>query len=144
MEVKIVFFPETKVAAVEHLGAPGFEHNTVRKLVAWKLDNRLLDQSQYRSYGIHYTDPRITPPSDHRVDFCLSYDKDVGINPYGIRNSAIPKLRCACARDVGSRANNRAAAYLNETWRPQSGESLGDFPIFFTTSTSAPMFQKQK
>jgi AraC family transcriptional regulator len=131
MEVQIVTFPETKVAALEHRGPPALEYDTVRKLVAWKLENRLLDQSTYRSYGIHYTDPRTTPPSDHRVDFCLSFDKEVGSNSYGIRNIVIPRLRCAWARDVGSRSNNNAAVYLYETWLPQSGESLGEFPIFF-------------
>lgn len=98
MEVQIVTFPETKVAAIEHLGPPALEYDTVRKLVAWKLENRLLDQLSHRSYGIHYTDPRITPSSDHGVDFCLSFDHDVGPNLYGIRNTAIPRLRCARAR----------------------------------------------
>lgn len=131
MEAHIVTFPETKVAALEHRGPPALEYDTVRKLVTWKLENRLLDQSTYRSYGIHYTDPRTTPPAEHRVDFCLSLDKDVGPNPYGIRNIVIPRLRCAVARDVGSRSDNKAAAYLYEAWLPQSGESPGDFPIFF-------------
>ena len=142
MEVQIVTFPETMVAALEHRGPSALEYDTVRKLVAWKLENRLLDQSKYRSYGIHYTDPRITPPSDHRVDFCLSFDKDVGPNPYGIRNFAIPRLRCACARDVGSRSNNKAAVYLYETWLPQSGESPGDFPIFFHYVNVGPNVQE--
>ena len=131
MEVQIVTFPETKVVAIEHLGPPALEYDTVRKLVAWKLENRLLDQSKYRSYGVHYTDPRITPPSDYRVDFCLSFDENVGHNPYGIRNMVIPGLRCAHARDVGSRSNNKAAVYLYETWLAKSGETPGDFPIFF-------------
>ncbi len=43
----------------------------------------------------------------------------------------IPHCRCARARDIGSRSNNRAAAYLYEEWLPQSGESLGDFPMIF-------------
>ena len=43
----------------------------------------------------------------------------------------IPELRCALARNVGSRSNNKAAAYLYETWLPRSGESPGKFPIFF-------------
>ncbi len=144
MEVQIVTFPETRVAAVEHLGPPALEYNTVRKLIAWKLENRLLDQSKYRSYGIHYTDPHTTPPSDHRVDFCLSIDEDIGPNPYGIVNKLIPRLRCAHARDVGSRSSNKAAAYLYETWLPQSGESLGDFPIFFHYVNVGPNVRKEE
>ncbi len=75
MDVEIVIFPETKVAAIEHHGSPALEHETVRKLVAWKLEKRLLDQSKYRSYGLHYTDSRNTPPSEHHVDFCLPLKK---------------------------------------------------------------------
>ena len=144
MEVQIVTFPETKVAAVEHLGPPALEYDTVRKLVAWKLENRLLDQLTHRSYGIHYTDPRITPPSNHRVDFCLSFDHDVGPNPYGIRNMVIPRLRCARARDVGSRSNNKAAVYLYETWLPQSAESPSDFPVFFHYVNVGPSVREEE
>lgn len=144
MEVEIVTFPGTRVAALEHRGPPALEYDTVRKLVAWKLENRLLDQSKYRSYGIHYTDPRITPASDHRVDFCLSIDMEVGPNPFGVRNMAIPELRCAFARDIGSRSNNKAAAYLYETWLPLSGESLGDFPIFFHYVNIGPNVKEEE
>ena len=45
MKVEIVIFPTTKVAAVEHRGSPALEHDTARKLIAWKLENRLLDPS---------------------------------------------------------------------------------------------------
>ncbi len=131
MNVEIVTFPETKVAVIEHRGSPALEHETVRKLIAWKLQNGLLDQSKHRSYGIHYTDSRTALPSEHRVDFCLSVEEDVGPNPYGIVDKVIPACRCARARDVGSRSNNMAAAYLYEVWFPQSAESLGSFPMFF-------------
>ena len=131
MDVQIVIFPETKVAAIEHFGSPASEYDTARKLIAWKLENRFLDPLKYRSYGVHYTDPRTTPPAEHHVDFCLSIEKDVGLNPYGIINKVIPSVRCAHARDVGSRSNNKAAVYLHEKWLPQSSESLGDFPMFF-------------
>ena len=73
MDVQIVIFPETKVAVIAHFGSSASEHDTVKKLIAWKLENRFLDPLKYRSYGVHYTDPRTTPPSDHHVDFCLYY-----------------------------------------------------------------------
>jgi len=52
-------------------------------------------------------------------------------NPFGIVSKVIPRNRCALARDIGSRYNNKAAVYLYEEWLPQSGEMPGDFPIFF-------------
>ena len=131
MDVQIVEFPETKVAAIEHVGPPSLEHSTVRKLIAWKIENRLLDPAKHRSYGVHYSDPRITPQAQYHVDFCLSVEEDVEPNRFGITNKIIPRCRCAFARDVGSRYNNQAAAYLGEVWLPQSGEAPGDFPIFF-------------
>jgi AraC family transcriptional regulator len=131
MNVQIVIFPETKVAAFEHFGSPAREHDTVRKLIAWKLEQRLLDPVKYRSYGVHYTDSRIAKPSDHHVDFCLSVEQEVGPNSFGIVDKVIPRNRCALARDVGSRHNNRAAVWLYEEWLPRSGEVPGNFPIFF-------------
>lgn len=131
MDVQIIVFPETRVAAIEHFGSPALEHDTVRKLVAWKLEQRLLDPLKHRSYGVHYTDPRTTQASDHHVDFCLSVEYDIGPNSLGIVNKVIPRNRCALARDIGSRHCNKAAAYLYEAWLPQSGEVPGNFPIFF-------------
>ena len=131
MDVEIVVFPETKVAAIEHFGSPALEHDTVRKLIAWKLEQRLLDPLRYRSYGIHFTDPRTTPPLEHHVEFCLSIEALVGPNPFGIVNKIIPRSRCALARDIGSRFDNQTAVQLVELWLPQSGERAGNFPIFF-------------
>lgn len=131
MEVQIVTFPETRVAAVEHFGPPARDHDTLRKLIVWKIENRLLDQARHRSYGVHYTDPRTTPPSEHHVDFCLSFADEVAPNPCGVRSKVIPRLRCARTRDIGFRSNNRAAVFLHETWLPQGGELPGNFPVFF-------------
>jgi AraC family transcriptional regulator len=132
MKVKIVTFPETKVASITHLGHPEQEHVTARKLIDWKIQNRLLDQSKYRSYGLHYTDPRTIKPSKYRVDFCLSIEGDVSLNDDGIVEKVIPGMKCALARDVGSRANNQAAKYLIEEWLPKSDEvQSDDFPLIF-------------
>lgn len=104
---------------------------TVRRLIAWKRENRLTDPVKQRSYGLHYTDPRTVEPDDHRVDLCVSIDGDVIDDRYGIERKTIPRMRCAHARDFGSRLNNRAAAYLFETWLPSSGERMLDYPIIF-------------
>lgn len=131
MQVSIVNFPETKAAGISHSGSPALEHETARKLVAWKLERRLLDQARYRSYGLHYTDPRTIDPAAHRVDMCLSYDDPVEPNTQGIVAMVIPAMRCALARDVGSRLNNKAVQYLYDEWLPGSGEEMADLPIVF-------------
>jgi AraC family transcriptional regulator len=144
MKVQIVVFPETKVAAIEHFGSPDLEHSTARKLIAWKLEQRLLDPLKYRSYGIHFTDPRTTHPSDHHVDFCLSIDHDVAPNSIGITNKVIPRNRCAFARDIGSRYDNKAAVYLYEQWLPHSGELPGNFPIIFHYVNVGPSLREEE
>lgn len=144
MNVEIVIFPRTKVAAVEHRGSPALEHDTARKLISWKLENHLLNPLKHRSYGVHYTDPRITPSGEHRVDFCLSIEEDVGPNPYGVVNKMIPGGRCARARDVGSRFDNRAAIYLYHEWLPQSGETPGSFPMFFHYVNVGPNVREEE
>jgi len=128
MNVSIVTFPETKVATISHLGLREQEHDTARQLISWKLERGLLDQSVYRAYGLHYVD---LTGAVHRVDFCLSYEGTVGANDYGISESTIPAMRCALARDVGSRLNNRAVRYLFEQWLPQSGEQRSSAPVVF-------------
>lgn len=130
MEIRIVDFPETRVAVLEHRGSPALEHETAKKLIAWRVRNRL-PPDRHRSYGVHYTDPRTTPPDLHRVDFCVSVDEEIPPNPEGVINKVIPAGRCAVARHIGSRANVAAAVYLHQVWLPGSGETVRDFPIFF-------------
>jgi AraC family transcriptional regulator len=144
MDVRIVTFPETRVAAIEHFGAPALEHETVRKLVAWKLEHRLQDPLEHRHYGVHYTNPHTTPPAEHHVDICISVDAEVGPNSFGVVNKVIPRCRCAVARDIGSRYNNQAAVFLYEKWLPNSGEAAGDFPIFFHYVNVGPKVQVEE
>ena len=143
MDVRIVDFPETRVAAIEHRGPPELEHCAVRKLIEWRIANRL-SPDRHRSYGVHYTDPRSTLPIEHRADFCVSYDGDVGPNSYGISTKVIPANRCAVARHLGSRELNAAAVYLWEQWFPFSGEALGSFPIFFHYVNVGPEVQERE
>jgi len=142
VEIRIVDFPETRVAALEHRGPPALEHVTVRKLVAWRLENGLVPD-RHRSYGIHYNDPRTTPAAEYRVDFCISVERDVPPNAHGVVNKIIPAGRCALARHLGSRENVAAAAYLYDVWLPASGESLRDFPIFFHYVNVGPQVKER-
>jgi AraC family transcriptional regulator len=130
MQVQIVTFPETRVACLAHDGPAAQEHATVRQLVAWKLAHGLTDPTRHRQYGLHYIIPGM-PPGHSRVDMCLSIDRDIGANAVGIVARTIPPLRCALARDVGSRLNNQAARFLGLEWLPGSGEQMADYPLIF-------------
>ena len=141
--VRIVVFPETKVAAIEHRGPPELEHDTVHKLIEWRIANGIRPD-RHRTYGVHYTDPRTTPPADHRVDFCVSVEHEIPPNPQGVVNKIIPGARCALARHLGSRAHNTTAIFLHEEWLPRSGEALGNFPIFFHYVNVGPNVQENE
>ena len=143
MEVRIVNFPETRVAAIEHRGPPEREHETVWKLIEWRLNNRL-PPDRHRTFGVHYTDPRTTAPAEHRVDFCISVERDIEPNPQGVINKVIPANRCALARHLGSREHNLAAIHLHEVWLPASGEVPGDFPIFFHYVNVGPQIMESE
>jgi len=130
MKVEIVNFPRTRVAVAEHQGAPEQEYETSRKLIAWRKENGV-SVDRHQTYGIHYTDPFSTAPEDHRVDFYVSYDRDVETKPQNVISKLIPENRCAVARHLGSRAHNAAAVYLFREWLPSSGFIPGDFPVFF-------------
>lgn len=130
MDVRIIDFPQTRVAVLEHHGAPEFEHESVRKLIAWRIENRL-PPDRHRTYGVHYFDLGKTPPEQYRLDLCISVQHEILPNPYGVINKFIPAGRCAIARHLGPRDNITAAAYLYEKWLPDSGETLRDFPLFF-------------
>lgn len=143
MDVQIVEFPETRVAAVEHRGPPGLEYETSRRLIQWRIRNGISPQ-QARTFGVHYTHPARVPADQHRVDFCVSYDGPVEANEEGVVAKVIPRLRCAVARHLGSRRFNAAAVYLGEVWLPQSGEVPGDFPIFFHYVNVGPAVQENE
>jgi AraC family transcriptional regulator len=49
----------------------------------------------------------------------------------GVVEKVIPTMRCALARDIGSRLNNRAAQYLYDKWLPGSGETIAAMPVVF-------------
>lgn len=131
MKVHIENFPETRVAVIEHRGDPASEYETIRKLIAWKLEQGLLDPQRFRNYGIHHSDPNSADSSDYRSEFWLSIDSEVAPNPYGIVEKMIPSSRCAVARDIGSRKNNRAVVVLFHDWLPTSGEEWTGAPAIF-------------
>ena len=128
MDIRIIDFPETKVAVLEHRGPPTLEHETIQKLIAWRLENRLTTD-RHHAYGVHYNDPRTTPPAEYHVDLCISVEHEVLPNLQGVINKVIPAGRCAVVRHLGSRENVSAATYLYTDWLPNSGETLRELPL---------------
>ena len=137
MEVRIVDFPETPVAVLEHRGPPELEHETARRLIEWRIAHRVAPD-RHRTYGVHYDNPDVRP---YRMDLCVSFDGPVASNPQGVVSKRLPACRCAVARYVGSRDHIPLVRALVEDWLPKSGETRGDFPLIFHYVNVGPSVQ---
>ena len=60
MQVEIVQFPRTPIAALPYRGPADGENAAARTFVAWRIQNHLAPD-KHRTYGIHYdfTDPHL-------------------------------------------------------------------------------------
>jgi len=132
MQVNIVEFSGTKIAVLEHRGAPETVNDSVKVFIDWRKQSGLSPVNSSRTFGLVYDNPDTTPPEDFRFDICGEVGASVPDNPQGVINKLIPGGRCAVVRHHGS--HNRigeCAYYLYRDWLPNSGEDLRDFPLFF-------------
>lgn len=136
-DVKIVYVPETKVAAFEHRGDPRRIGDSIRAFVEWRKQHKL-HPSRYATYNIFYTDEDIEPAA-FRMDLCVAVDSEVEPNAEGIVNKVIPAGRCAVLRHVGSDETlDGAIRSLYVDWLPNSGEDPRDFPLYLQRITFFP------
>lgn len=70
MDVKIVDFPHTRVAALEHRGAPDGVNDTAVQFIAWRKASGLSPVATSGTYGVAYDDPATTPSEAFRFDIC--------------------------------------------------------------------------
>jgi len=130
-QVNLIEFKETKVAVLEHRGAPERVSDSVRHFIQWRKQNNLSPKIS-ETYNIVYDDPATTAPEKYRIDICASVNNDVKENLYRVITKIIPYSRCAVLRHIGPDDNIGASFnYLYATWLPESGEELRDFPCFF-------------
>jgi AraC family transcriptional regulator len=130
-QVKVIHFPETKVAALQHRGDPRRIGDSVRTFITWRKQNALPPRLS-ATFNILHDNPEEVAPEDYRLDICAATDREVKENPFGVVGKVIPAGRCAVLRHVGSDDTLAATVrYLYAEWLPQSGEELRDFPLFF-------------
>jgi AraC family transcriptional regulator len=129
-QVKIVDFPERRVAVFEHRGDPRRIGASIRKFIEWRKANGLSPRVS-DTFNLFYDDETQTDPENFRMDLCASLEHDVEANSFGIISKTIPGGRCAMLRHIGSDDTLRATvACLYSEWLPQSGEEPRDFPLF--------------
>jgi AraC family transcriptional regulator len=129
-DVRLLDFPETAVAILDHWGDPAREGESIRKFIAWRKANGLRpDRSA--TFNILYHDPETTAAQDYRLGLCAATEQDIAPNDDGVGPSTIPAGRCAVLRLTGSSEKMRDAThFLYADWLPRSGHELRDFPMF--------------
>ncbi len=139
MQVDIVQFPATRIAALEHRGPTRELPRSVQVFIVWRQRSGVSPVAQCRSFGIPYSNPDTTPPADFRFDICgeLGAGESVAANPEGVVEKTIPAGRCARVRHLGPRDRLGETIYpLYRDWLPASGETPRDFPLFFHDVTT--------
>jgi AraC family transcriptional regulator len=129
--VRIVDFEPTRVAVLEHRGAPHLLGESIRRFIAWRKQNHLPPRLS-ATYNVVYDDPLETPPEDYRLDLCVAVPGEVAPNAQGVVGKTLPGGRCAVLRHVGTdQGLADAVAFLFTQWLPASGERLRDVPLLF-------------
>jgi AraC family transcriptional regulator len=128
--VRVVGFPETRVAKLEHRGNALRLGETIRKFIEWRKANKLPPRTS-ATFNIVHNDPDETPPGEFRFDLCVATDRAIAPNDAGIQEFRIPAGRCALLRHIGSDDQlGRSIMQLYSSWLPASGEEVRDFPLF--------------
>jgi AraC family transcriptional regulator len=132
MQVQIIDFTETRVAKLEHHGAPGLLNASVRQFIEWRMQSGQSPVASSRTFGIPYGNPETTPPDSFRFAICGEMQEPVAPNSVGVCEDIIPGGRCAVIRHVGSPDHIGESIYpIYRDWLPGSGEELRDHPLFF-------------
>jgi AraC family transcriptional regulator len=128
--VRIVQFPATQVATLEHRGSPLRLGDSIRTFIEWRKANKLHPRLS-ATFNIVYNDPDETPPEEFRFGLCAATDRTIEANDAGVSGMTIPSGRCALLRHVGSDDQlGRSILHLYASWLPASGEETRDFPLF--------------
>ena len=132
MQIRIVDFAETRVAALEHRGAPSLVGESVARFRQWRMHSGQSPVATSRTFGIPYDNPDTTPPHAFRFAVCGEMNEAVQPNEFGVHERVIPAGRCAVFRHSGSPDYIGETIYpLYRDWLPSSNEELRDHPLFF-------------
>jgi AraC family transcriptional regulator len=128
--VRVIAFPATRVAKLEHQGNAVRLGDSIRKFIEWRRANKLPPHTS-ATFNIAHNDPDETPPDEFRFDLCAATDREIAPNDAGVKEFWIPAGRCALLRHIGSDDQlGRSIMNLYAGWLPTSGEELRDFPLF--------------
>ena len=139
MQVRIVDFPEVKVAALEHCGPAGLVSESVSRFIEWRMHSGQSPVASCRTFGIPYSNPDTTPAQEFRFAICGEIHQAVVPNEFGVHEIVIPAGRCVVVRHTGSPDHIGETIYpIYRDWLPTSGEELRDQPLFFNYLSAYP------
>jgi AraC family transcriptional regulator len=128
-DVRIIDFPQTRVALLEHRGDPALLGDSVRRFIAWRRRHHL-PPALAATYNLWYDDPERTAAKHFRLGLCVATEQEIAPDGSGIVPFRIPGGRCALRRLTGPQDTlKRSAAWLYGQWLPQSGMEPRDFPL---------------
>lgn len=132
MDVRIIDFPTTKVAMLQHRGSPDLVNASVANFIAWRKSTGLSPVRQSQTFGIAWDDPATTAPEAFRFDICGSVSETIPENSFGVMNGEVAGGRYAVGRHSGSLDNVSQTVWaMFRDWLPASGEAMRDAPVFF-------------
>ena len=135
-QVRIVDFPATPVAVMEHRGDPARIGDTLRRFIAWRKAAGLGPRTS-ATFNIFHSAP--DEVERYSMDLCAATDRAIEPNGDGVIEGAIPAGRCAVLRQTGSGDDLSAGSnFLYADWLPRSGFELRDFPVFAQRVTFMP------
>ncbi|WP_433884665.1 AraC family transcriptional regulator [Pseudomonas vranovensis] len=145
MQVRIVEFAQTRVAALEHRGPAAQVNESVSQFIAWRMASGQSPVASSRTFGIPYGNPDTTPAEDFRFAICGEIDEAVAANEFGVHERLIAGGRYALVRHVGSPDHIGESIYpLYRDWLPDSGEELRDQPLFFHYLSAYPQTPQEQ
>ena len=100
MQIRIVEFAETRVAALEHRGPPSLVGESVARFRQWRINSGQSSVASSRTFGIPYDNPDTTPPHAFRFAVCGEMNEAVQPNEFGVHERVIPAGRCAVIRHL--------------------------------------------
>lgn len=132
MNVRIIDFAKRDIAFITHKGSPELVYESSAKFIAWRKSSGLSPIKSSDTFGIPYSDPNDTPEEEFRFDIAGSHHGVVPENAYGVQSGTIQSGRCAVVIHKGSHHSiGDSIRYLYQTWLPESGETLREYPCFF-------------
>ncbi|GAB2889022.1 GyrI-like domain-containing protein [Microbulbifer echini] len=133
-DVKVVEFPETRLAVMEHRGPAHLLGSTINQFIQWR-KGQGLSPDKSRTFNLVYDDPATTASDQFRFDVCCTVNQPVSASithEYGVINKVIPSGKCAVIQYLGSDDSiGIAVQYLYLQWLDSSGFTAREFPMFF-------------